>query len=63
MSEPTSIPSQVSAHSADSERRGSTVYIFAPLRMPFVMWWKKIGWALRAFEPHRMMRSVVSISL
>ena len=62
ISDPVSIPSQTSAHSADSLRRGSTVYIFAPLRIPLARWWKKMGCVLRALEPHRMMRSVVSIS-
>jgi hypothetical protein len=62
MSEPTSIPSQPSAHSADDVRRGSTAYSRAPLLTPFSRWWKKIGWVSRAFEPHRTMRSVFSIS-
>ena len=34
MSLPTSSPSQVSAHSADDVRRGSTAYSRAPLRTP-----------------------------
>jgi hypothetical protein len=38
-------------------------YIRAPRRRPFNRWWKKIGCVSRAFEPHRMMRSVSSISL
>ena len=35
MSLPTWMPSQASAHCAVDERRGSTAYIFAPLRIPF----------------------------
>jgi hypothetical protein len=30
--------------------------------MPFSTWWKKIGCASRAFEPHMMMRSASSAS-
>ena len=63
MSEPTSMPSHTSANLADDVRRGSTQNIWAPLSMPFIRWWKKIGWASRAFEPHRTMTSVSSISL
>ena len=62
MSLPTWMPSQASAHCAVVDRRGSTPYIFAPLRMPFRTWWKKIGCASRAFEPHMMMRSASSAS-
>ena len=62
ISVPTSMPSQRSPHSADSVRRGSTTIIFAPLWIPFRMWWKKIGCAARAFDPHIRMRSVCSIS-
>ena len=35
MSEPTSMPSHTSPHSAEVVRRGSTTYNLAPLRMPF----------------------------
>ena len=62
MSVPTSSPSHRSAHWADEVRRGSTTYSFAPLWTPFRTWWKKIGCASRAFDPHRMMRSVSSTS-
>jgi hypothetical protein len=62
MSLPTWMPSQASAHCAVLDRRGSTVYIRAPLRMPFSTWWKKIGCASRAFEPHMTMRSASSAS-
>jgi hypothetical protein len=58
MSEPTLLPSQTSAHSAVSDRRGSTTISRAPLWTPLRTWWKKIGCALRAFDPHRMIRSV-----
>jgi hypothetical protein len=34
MSEPTSMPSHTSAHSAEVVRRGSTTYSLAPFRMP-----------------------------
>jgi len=34
MSEPTSMPSQRSAHSADDVRRGSTTISLAPSRIP-----------------------------
>ena len=37
MSEPTSIPSQTSAQRADSDLRGSTQYMRAPLRTPLRM--------------------------
>ena len=43
-------------------RRGSTTNSRAPLRTPASTWWKKIGWASRAFEPHITMTSVSSIS-
>ena len=36
MSEPTSSPSQTSAHMADVVRRGSMAYKLAPLRTPFI---------------------------
>ncbi len=62
MSDPTSIPSQTSAQAAVEVRLGSTAYIRAPLRMPLRTWWKKMGCASRAFEPHMTMRSVSSIS-
>src|SRR5450631_2843875 len=62
MSEPTSRPSQPSDHWAELVRRGSTVYSLAPLLTPLSRWWKKIGWVSRAFEPHRITRSVSSIS-
>jgi len=62
MSVPTSRPSHRSAQAAESVRRGSTTMSFAPLSTPRRRWWKKIGWALRAFDPHRTMRSVCSIS-
>ncbi len=52
MSVPTLSPSQRSAHWAVPVRRGSTANILAPLRMPLRTCWKKIGWALRAAEPH-----------
>jgi hypothetical protein len=35
----------------------------APFRTPFSRWWKKIGCVSRAFDPHRRMTSVSSISL
>ena len=62
MSLPTWMPSQASAHCAVDDRRGSTAYILAPLRMPLSTWWKKIGCASRAFEPHMTMRSASSAS-
>src|SRR2546425_893269 len=62
MSLPTSRPSHRSAHSPDPVRRGSTATRRAPLRTPRSRWWKKIGCVSRAFEPHRMMRSVSSTS-
>jgi hypothetical protein len=34
----------------------------APFRTPLSRWWKKIGWVSRAFDPHRRMTSVSSIS-
>ena len=63
MSEPTSSPSQRSAHAADEVRRGSTTNRRAPAWTPLRRWWKKIGWVSRAFEPQRRMTSVSSISL
>jgi len=63
MSEPTSSPSQVSAHCADPVRRGSTTYRDAPRRTAFRTRWKKIGWVSRAFDPHRTSRSVSWTSL
>ena len=62
MSEPTSIPSQWWAHFAELDRRGSITKSSAPFRTPFRRWWKKIGWVSRAFDPHRRMTSVSSIS-
>src|SRR4051794_23032130 len=62
MSEPTSMPSHRSAHSAVDVRRGSITISRAPFRMPFRTWWKKIGWVSRAFEPHSTMRSQRSTS-
>ncbi len=62
MSVPTSMPSQRSPHSADSVRRGSTTISDIPLWIPFRTWWKKMGCAARAFEPHSSMRSVCSTS-
>src|SRR5215207_761377 len=62
MSEPTSRPSQRSAHSADDVRRGSTVIRRAPRCTPFRRWWKKIGCVSRALLPHRRTTSVSSIS-
>ncbi len=62
MSDPTSMPSQPSAHCADVVRRGSTTYIRVPRLIPRRTWWKKIGCASRAFEPHMMMRSASSAS-
>jgi hypothetical protein len=62
MSVPTSSPAQTSAHFAEEVRRGSTAYSFAPLRMPFRTWWKKIGCVSRAFDPQRRMQFVSSTS-
>ena len=62
MSEPTSRPSQRSAHCAEAVRRGSTTISRAPLCTPLRRWWKKIGCVSRAFEPQRRMTSVSSIS-
>src|SRR5687768_14998078 len=62
MSLPTRSPSHVSAHAAVAVRRGSITYMRAPLRTPLSTWWKKIGWASRAFEPQRKITSVFSIS-
>ncbi len=62
MSLPTWMPSQASAHWAVVVRRGSTAYSRAPLRTPFSTWWKKIGCASRAFDPHMTMRSASSAS-
>ncbi len=63
MSEPTSSPSHTSAQAAELVRRGSMAYSRAPCFIPFNRWWKKMGCVSRAFEPHRMIRSVSSISL
>ena len=52
MSVPTSIPSQRSAKAADSVRRGSTTISRVPFSSPRRTWWKKMGCAARAFEPH-----------
>ena len=62
MSLPTWMPSHASAHLAVEDRRGSTAYIVAPLRMPLSTWWKKIGCASRAFDPHMTIRSASSAS-
>ena len=62
MSVPTCRPSQRSANCAVDVRRGSTTNSLAPLRTPASTWWKKIGWASRAFDPHITMTSVSSIS-
>ncbi len=62
MSEPTSSPSQPSAHSALVVLRGSTTYSFAPRSTALRTWWKKMGCVSRALLPHRMMRSVSSTS-
>ena len=62
MSEPTSSPSQRSAHCAEGVRRGSTTKSRAPLRTPLSRWWKKIGCVSRAFEPQSRITSVSSIS-
>ena len=62
MSVPTSRPSQRSPHSADSVRRGSMTISRIPLWIPFRTWWKKIGWAARAFDPQSSVRSVCSAS-
>ena len=51
-----------SAKRAVDVRRGSTTNSFAPRRMAWRTWWKKIGWVSRALEPHRTMTSVSSIS-
>jgi hypothetical protein len=63
MSVPTSRPSHASAHCAELVRRGSTTYRAAPRWTAFRRWWKKIGCDSRAFEPHRISRSVSSTSL
>ena len=63
MSLPTSSPSHVSAHCAEPVLRGSTTNSRAPLCTAFKTWWKKIGCVSRAFEPHRISRSVSSTSL
>src|SRR6266576_3580198 len=62
MSDPTSSPSQTSAHSAELVRRGSTAYSRAPFLTPRRRWWKKIGCVSRAFEPQSTIRSVSSAS-
>ena len=62
MSEPTSSPSQRSAHCAELVRRGSITKRRAPFRTPASRWWKKIGCVSRAFEPQRRTTSVSSIS-
>jgi hypothetical protein len=59
---PTLRPSHASAHCADDVRRGSTAYILAPLWIALRTWWKKIGWASRAFDPHSRITSVSWIS-
>ena len=63
MSVPTSSPSHASAHRAELVRRGSTTNSRAPLCTALRTWWKKIGCVSRAFEPHRISRSVSSTSL
>ena len=63
MSVPTSSPSHASAHCAEPVRRGSTTNSRAPLCTALSTWWKKIGCVSRAFEPHRISRSVSSTSL
>ena len=62
MSLPTSRPTQRSAHSAETVRRGSTTISFAPRCTAFSTWWKKIGCASRAFEPQSTIRSADSRS-
>src|SRR3954451_6627924 len=62
MSVPTSIPSQRSANDADSVCRGSTTIKQVPFSIPGRTWWKKMGCAARAFDPHIRMRSVCSTS-
>ena len=62
MSDPTSRPSQTSAHSAELVRRGSTAYRRAPLCTPLRRWWKKIGCVSRALLPQSTIRSVSSAS-
>jgi len=62
MSDPTSRPAQVSAHSTELVRRGSIAKSRAPAWTPFSRWWKKIGCVSRAFEPQSRMTSVSSIS-
>src|SRR5688572_8870089 len=62
MSDPTSSPSQLSAHSADEVRRGSIAYRRAPLWTALRTWWKKIGCVSRALLPQRTIRSVSSAS-
>src|SRR5262249_50096003 len=62
MSEPTSRPSQVSAHSAELVRRGSTAYRRAPLRKPRRGGWKKIGGVPRAVLLPRTSTAGSSIS-
>ncbi len=61
-SEPTSSPSQRSAHCADVVRRGSIAKRRAPFRTPRRRWWKMIGCVSRAFEPQRRITSVSSSS-
>jgi len=63
MSVPTSRPSQASAHCAELVRRGSTTYSDAPRWIALRTWWKKIGCDSRAFDPHRISRSLSSASL
>ena len=58
MSLPTLSPSQVSAHCADVVRRGSMAYMCAPAWIALSMWWKKMGCASRAFDPHSRITSV-----
>src|SRR5215470_2306776 len=59
---PTLRPSQVSAHSADVVRRGSTTQSLAPFWIPFNRWWNQIGCASRAFDPQRKAKSQCSAS-
>src|SRR5579885_3546676 len=63
ISDPTSIPSQRSAHWAEEVRRGSTTKSFAPRRSAFSTWWKKMGCVSRAFEPHSRITSVSDLAV
>ena len=61
-SKPTDSPSQRSANLADEVRRGSMAYMRAPLARARRTWWKKIGWASRALDPHSKMTSARATS-